>query len=349
MAITLMTTTGTEAGVREALGLTPAANDAPETGPGPYTATTETLPTPKPVGEATPAIEAPAEAPPAVEPVTAAPAEEPVPDSEFDDDGEPLTERAARSSRSKMKTIHKLRARARDAETRAARLEGELAVLRGDRPASETAPSTTNPQPPVPVVDPDEPTEAKFETYEAFIEARADYRARKAVREELDQRQRQDAEIRQRDAFAERIKAFAADHPDYDEVLRQADVPLPPAIIDFLRTRAEGPALAYTLAKDPARLRQLVALPPDEAFEALVLARADLRRQAESPKAETAPSAPPIPTTTVPPPPRQVRGSTITSAQSLEDLSKAVKPGDAASYSAWLQRRNEQLRASGLR
>src|SRR5512137_2500328 len=125
MAITLMTTTGTEQDVREALGLTPEASVTPETTPGPITGRVEELPKPA-TGEATTQTPAAAEPGATPESVAAAP-EEVVPDNEFDDEGEPLTERAARSSRSKMKTIHKLRARSRDAETKAARLEGELA------------------------------------------------------------------------------------------------------------------------------------------------------------------------------------------------------------------------------
>lgn len=346
MAITLMTTTGTLPDVQAALGIAAGSAPAPETESGPITASVETFPPAKPAetdetpaDRETPPVEA---TPPDA---TTAVADAEVPDSEFDEDGEPTTERAARSSRTKLQTIRKLRLRAREAELRAARAEGELEARRAlQTPVTPPPVEEVAPAPPA-APDPNEPKEVDYATYESFIEARADYRARKAVREELEQRQRADTESRQRQAVAERIKAFEADHPDYRELVSNPDLQLTPPIAYALQTSEDGPAMAYALAKDVDRYKRIAAMDPAGTFQALGELRAELRMAAQSKPAE----APPLPKPpTAPPPPTPVRGGSVAASVTLEEFAKTIHPGDGKA-SEWIRRRNEQLARQGQR
>jgi hypothetical protein len=197
--------------------------------------------------------------------------------------------------------------------------------------------------------DPHEPKEADYATYEAFIEARADYRARRAYHEEreadrraTEQREAQTAVERQRQTVAERIEAFAKDHPDYEEVVSNPSLILTPAIAYALQHSDDGPAMAYALAKDPARFQRIAALAPPETMMELGLLRAELRQAPGSRPAST----PKLPA--APPPPTTVRGGSVAAPLSLDDLAKRITPGDSQT-SEWLRRRNEELAKRGLR
>lgn len=345
MAVTLMTTTGTLEDVNAALGIAAGSAPTPPEELGPISATVDAVPSVpaeknvREDGTLPPTEPAPQEATPADATTTVA--DDQVPDSEFDEDGEPTTERAARSSRTKLQTIKKLRIRAREAELRAARAEGELEARR-----ALTAPPAPVTPPPVQATDAAEPKEADFDTYEAFIEARADYRARKAYREEREkeraeaaQQSQQTAAQQQRQAIADRIQAFEKDHPDYREVVDNPDLILTDAIAYALQTSEDGPAMAYALAKDPDRFKRIAALPPADTMLELGVLRAELR-QATPPKADARPATPVMPT--APPPPTPVRGGSVSTAVSLEDFAKTIQPGDAKT-SEWIRRRNEQI------
>ena len=140
MAIVLQTTTGTQEDVNRALGLPP--EQAPAEGATGVRATADAIPGAADAPAADPAAAgAPAAddaAPPVAPAPAAAPGAEPADPADADadalededDDGEPGTERAARGSRTKLQTIKHLRRRSRDAEQKAALLEGELASER---------------------------------------------------------------------------------------------------------------------------------------------------------------------------------------------------------------------------
>lgn len=344
MAVHLMTTTGSLTDVNAALGIAAGSAPAPEGETGPIVAQVEALP-PRtaPAETAAPVAEPPAE--PETPPAEATPQDatvpvaEEVPDSEFDEDGEPLTERAARSSRTKLQTIKRLRARARTAETELARTQGELAALRaiqtrGQEPTiPDASPSVVS------GMDGEEPKEADYATYEAWIEARADYRARKAVREELESRHREDERLRLMEASKARIKAFAAEHPDYDEVISNPTLKITEPMAYALQRSEDGPAMAYALAKDPPRAARIAAMAPEDALVAIGELRAEVRLASAPAKA----AAPPLPKSpAAPPPPTPVRGSSVAAAVSLEDFAKGIQPGDPKT-SEWIRRRNEQL------
>jgi hypothetical protein len=315
MAITLMTTTGTQKDVNAALGLPPEPADQtpPVEPPAGFEGTVEELTTP-------PVVVAPAEP---VVPV----ADEVVPDSEFDEDGEPTTERAARSPHTKLQTIKKLRVRAREAEQKAARLEGENAVLRSN-PTGAHPPGAPPPQAVVTVGSP-KPTpedinpttgELLFTTNEEFIEALVDWK----------QAQR-DAIAEQRAAgrqIAERQKAFVADHPDFPDLLKNPALQINDAQSQVLNDpdNTDAPAMVYALAKDPALCESIRVMPYHRALMAMGKLQASLAAGTPAPPA---PSRVPVPS--APPPPIPVRGTTAPSTVSLDQLAKA---GDIQGFNA---------------
>lgn len=359
MGVTLMTTTGTLEDVQKALGTPPSTTAEPDPF-GRAIGTAETYPPPKPEAPAEPpetpaaepdathAPETPA-APDAPETPAEAPPKGDIPDSEYDDDGEPLTERAARNPRTKLRTIHQLRNRARTAETEKARLEGELAATRAQLQSLYTG--TPQPVPdahaiPPATTDEGEPKESDYDTYDGWVTARAAHAAREAYREE---RQRADAEAadrQMRQIAIDRAQKFAVDHPDFKDVIQASDVahvPLTPALHRALNTSDDGPAIAYALAKDPARFRRLIALPEADAIYELGRLSAEVSRPA-TPAAPVTPVPPKV--TSAPPPPTPVRGASVSASMSLEDLAKTIPPGDTRT-SEWIRRRNEQIAKRG--
>lgn len=356
MGITLMTTTGTLDDVQKALGTPPSTTAEPDPF-GRAVASADAFPT---RASATPeeAPETPVEpsdtppvpeTPPTPETSQATPeaAKSDIPDTEYDDDGEPLTERAARSPRSKLKTIHQLRTRSRTAETEKARLEGENRALRAQLESLYGG----QPRPPVPEApvapgdDPEAPKEADYDTYDAWVRAQAAHAARVAYRQEREKAEAESSERQMRQQAVERVKAFTADHPDFTDVIAASEiahVPLTPVLHRALNQSAEGPALAYALAKDPARFRRLVALPEADALWELGRLSAEVS-QPMTPAARVA-SAPSV--TSAPPPPTPVRGASVAARLSLEDLAKAIPPGDSRT-SDWIRRRNEQIAKRG--
>lgn len=343
MAVTLMTTTGTQEDVNAALKLTQEANKATIEPNAVISASTETPPT-------TPATQT--ESPDKDEPSAV--------NEELPEAGEALDtttpqQKAADTRGRFQKRIDELTAvrfrteGERDAARREVQeLRAELARLTRS-PQSEVSSAPTQ----TPATESKEPKEADYDTYEAFIEARADYRARKAYREEREaeraeeaKRQQQTAQTQQRKLMEDRIKAFEADHPDYREVVNNPDLILTNALAYGLQMSEDGPALAYALAKDPARFKAIAALGPFETARALGELSAELRQAAPA-KTEARPAAPPK-QSAVPPPPTPVRGGSVATAVSLEEFAKTITPGDPKT-SEWLRRRNEQLARQGQR
>jgi len=361
MAITLMTTTGTIEDVQQALGVTstptirttdgdPIAASRAEADPTP----TETPTTPPvAVSTDTPAV-----------PETAAAADTPapdpeVPDSEFDEDGEPTTERAARSSHTKLQTIKRLRVRAREAEQRAARLEGENAALRslGITPAT---PPSTSPQtpvattdlpgmPPKPVQDAVDPTTGApvYETYEDYIIGLTNWvnvchdleRARRLQQAEHQRRSHQ-AET----TLQERLAAFVKDHPDYNDVI--AD---PALIVSDIQTsilkdpeNIHAPAMAYALGKDPALCASIAAMSPLQAAVAMGRLQAQIMSQTNGNGAKKTDPANLAPVSPVPPPPTPVRGLSTPATLSLEE---SAKRGDYEAFKALRDAEEKRLRS----
>lgn len=125
---------------------------------------------------------------------------------------------------------------------------------------------------PKPQADP-EPKRDQFQDYESFIEARADFRARKAVQEERQKAQKEssessEAERRQKtDAeFRKRLQATASEVPDFADVMENAgEIYISAAMRDAIQESPLGPRIIYELAKNPQEADRLAGLSPSAA------------------------------------------------------------------------------------
>jgi hypothetical protein len=341
MAVHLMTTTGTEADVRAALGLTPEASQATTPPDGPVSASVETLP--KPVSDKEPS--APAEPPVAAPDAPAAP----VDDSEEEptSDASPQ-ERGAQTKGRLQKRIDELVAARYKTQGELEAAQRQIAELQAK--ISPPAPTTGSVAAPMSAATP--PQEADFDTYDKYLVALAKFEARQEVETRLAEakaaeeakRVQAEAESR-RSTLKDRIVAFAKQHTDYEEVVNNPDLPnMTPVVADVLTDPDNelGPAMAYALAKNPTRFAEIVALPPKKAILALGALQAELRTE-PAPAPAALPKLP-----AAPPPPTQVRGSTVVAAQTLEELAKGITPGDPRT-SEWLARRNAEIAKRGQR
>jgi hypothetical protein len=368
MSIVLMTTTGNQEDVNAALGL-PPDQAAAEGATGVQAKADE-----YPAAAADPATEPAAEG--------AAPAEEPAAavdddpdgdgDTDVDEEGEPGTERAARSSHSKLQTIKKLRRRSRDAETRAALLEGELASERRMReelqrvatgqPAAPGASAPAAAASPAPAaaapvaVDPSDP-EPQYEAfadepdqYAAHNRAVAAWAARQEFRRLEAARTALSAEEQARQKVGTRIRSFIEAHPDYPDVVKA----LPPcksqAVFDTVTDpdNENGPALTYYLGQHLDEFARLNALPPVQAIKALGVIESQLAKPAPAAgkPAASAGAAPAAPVPRAPQPPTPVRTAAAPSSLSLEEQAKHITPGSNAT-SDWIARRNAEVARKG--
>jgi hypothetical protein len=354
MAITLMTTTGTQDGVNAALGLPPAdpatASDSSAT---PARATADAVPT-------KPTVSAPVEPTAAAE----APIEEPLEEPELPADASPQQQGAHTRNRLQ-KRINDLVKERYSEKGRADALETELARVRQQLaqapPATPMEPVTTA----APVLpgqsykemveryksDPLFPKDDDFENYEDVQAARAvfvsdkraeerDAEASAKAREAAAQKQRDDlaaAEQVAQKALLGKIQAFATAHPDYETVVGNPALSINGAMrLVITNPNNPGPELAYYLGQHPEECARIAALPPAESFEAMGELKAKL-----APVNGRSTSAPTVPVTRVPPPPTEIRGGAVATTEGLEVLAKKITPGSALT-SEWIARRNAE-------
>lgn len=162
-------------------------------------------------------------------------------------------------------------------------LEKRLAKERRKRGEIETRLRVTEelalrgkePREPAPQKQPDgEPRRDQFDTYEAYLEARTDYRADKKVEERLakqreeETRTRTEAEQRkQAETFRAKADKFASTTEDFHEVMEASTAPLTREMQRaIVSSEDSGPAIAYHLAKNPEEAERIAALP--EAIQA---------------------------------------------------------------------------------
>lgn len=124
-----------------------------------------------------------------------------------------------------------------------------------------------------PAVD-GEPKREQFEDYEAFLEARATFRAEAKAREVLEKFTQQQKTEQERNASSEKERAelnaylsrqreIAKSIPDYAQVMKDADVELPNSAFSLIKRMADGPLIAYHLAKKPELADQFFENPPE--------------------------------------------------------------------------------------
>ena len=202
----------------------------------------------------------------------------------------------------------------------------EELALRGRR---EDQPAKQDAQP----ADNGEPKREQFETYEAYIEARADWRADRKVEERLNKQRDDDARDRTaaeqqklEKQFRERAQVAAKGIEDFEDVMEASEAPMTRAMAEAILTSDVGPNLAYHLAKNPEEAERIAALPA--ARQAAEIGKLEAKLAAEPPKETKKPSKAPDPIKPV--------GARSTVADDMPD--PKTKPAE------WLKWRNAQLR-----
>lgn len=139
-----------------------------------------------------------------------------------------------------------------------AELEAENKVLRAQlQPKQEPAKQA------------DAPRVDDFDTYEDYLDARAEYIAEKkfeskiaehAQRVKAQSTQAQQAKINE--SWGEKVSAARDKYSDFDEVIESAEQPITPVIAHALKVSAIGGDIGYYLAKNPSEMERLAKLDP---------------------------------------------------------------------------------------
>lgn len=113
-----------------------------------------------------------------------------------------------------------------------------------------------------------EPKRENFATYEEYLEAKAEFKATKAVDERLakrreeEARNRTEAETRKvQGEFRAKAEKFAESVEDFHEVMSESTAKLTQAMADAIVTADDaGPKIAYYLAKNPEEAERIAGL-----------------------------------------------------------------------------------------
>ena len=257
------------------------------------------------------------------------------PPRDRDDQGKfvkPEKHRAAKQEATKadVPRIQELTKRLRETEAERDALRSRTAPAPAAPPPAPPVPRGTSPQaaPPQQAVKPDV---KQFQEYGDYVEALADWKiaeARRQDRAEATQRaqqaQQQAEETRIQTSWKERVSAASTRYPDFAQVALQSDVSDIPkdGLIDrWIWEHPAGADVLYSLKKDPAELRRVLALPLFEQVEALTLIGQRLSpSRAAAGRTGAAPTTPRAP---APRPPTPVRTGAMPAADE--------PPGDDAS------------------
>ena len=201
------------------------------------------------------------------------------------------------------------------------RLQGELEAMRRQAQAPE-------PQARAAQSD-DAPKPEQFQSYEQYLEAKAEWKAEQKVAEvfrkqqETTQRQTAEAERRQiSQAWEQRVEAAADAYDDFEEVALAPDLPVSGVMAEAIQRAEKGADVLYYLGKNREVAAQIARLDPLSAAIRIGEIAATLARPAPK-KATNAP--PPI--------------SPVGARASVS------KDPDKMSTDEWLKWRNDQIKA----
>lgn len=168
------------------------------------------------------------------------------------------------------------------------RLERELQELRQRGPVSTKEPTEDD------IVREigEAPKEADYPDYLAYERALTAYESEKRiVRRELKKAADTAAYAEKQrindlmDDFAERASEFAEKHPDYQEAVQAAAPIQHQGVLESLMESEIGPDIAYHLAKNPAKVRELNSMSANRAL--IELGRIEARLSSPKPKTST--------------------------------------------------------------
>jgi len=201
------------------------------------------------------------------------------------------------------------------------RLQGELDAVRrqNPQPAAQAHPERSQD---------DTPKPEQFASYEAFLEAKAEWKAEQKVTEVLQRQQESTRQqtARQRQAemqqsWDRQIDAAADIYDDFEEVALSPDVPVSGAMAEAIQLAEKGADVLYYLGKNREEAAKIARMDPLRAAVAIGRIEATLARPA------------PKKTTNAPPPINPVGARAAVS-----------KDPDKMSSAEWLKWRNAQIK-----
>ena len=191
----------------------------------------------------------------------------------------------------------------RDAAMQRRRYEKDLQAEREQRIRLEERLAKVEPARPV---DPGMPTIDKFENFDDYVTAKAEYIASQT----LSKHEQRQQEERAKAALTQTVEGWnkrvaAADIPDFHDVVANSDVPMTSIMQQAIMESENGPKLAYHLATNPADAERIAGMTPIGAVRALTLIEEGFKKPVAVSKAT---------------PPITPVGSKATSIKSLLDV-----------------------------
>mgnify|MGYP001563857778 CR=1 FL=1 len=200
----------------------------------------------------------------------------------------PSTEPEIEKKSDAQERIRQLVARQREAERKAAYLEGQLEALK-------------KPVAPEGVVA-GKPTAEKFASYDEYIEAVSDWNARKAYHEEhtkfmqaQEAEKTKAAESTRKQKFSEQMDKARTRHEDFDDVtLLNPDLKMTAAMLETIEESDHGADVAYYLGKNPSEAARISQLPPLSAAKEIGKLEMKFSSPAVVPVKRVTSAAPPV-------------------------------------------------------
>jgi hypothetical protein len=178
------------------------------------------------------------------------------------------------------------------------------------------------------------PTPDKFDDYNAYVEALADWKAEEKISAKLSERdnatQAKQREESRATNWQKGLEEAKKHHPDYEEVLSVSQVPIADHVQELLLDAESGPRLAYYLDRHPDIADKLNGLTPTQAarelgrIEATFSAAPTANESSEespTPAKETATPPPVKAKTTAAPPPVKPAASGASTIRPLDKMS----------------------------
>ena len=147
--------------------------------------------------------------------------------------------------------------------------------------------------------DDSEPTIDKFDNFDQYVAAKAEWIASRTINKTLTEREAQQKaayEAAERtktaDSWNKRIAAATAEMPDFEEVLASSEVPMTNSMQQAIMESEVGPKLAYYLATNQDEAEKIAGMSPIGAIRAL--GRIEERLATVKPVVQTTNTPPPI-------------------------------------------------------
>ena len=176
-----------------------------------------------------------------------------------------------------------------EAEARTKMLEERLAALE----------TRQQPQAQRPAYDDSEPTIDKFDNFDQYVAAKAEWIAERKINQTLTAREQQQQAAREAaertktaDSWNKRNPQATVEMPDFEEVLASSDVPMTQPMQQAIMESDIGPKLAYYLATNPDEATDIAGMSPIGAIRAL--GRLEERLSSQKPVVKTTSAPPPI-------------------------------------------------------